>query len=162
MLQLSCSLYCQALQHLPSIYTSWQLALHVLHGSDLSCCVCRNGSATDSLQKLDLVLQLCRSLDIHTEPAKFGNLWIVPLLSWHHASWDLEPDIQGVPNVSALSIADYGACIWPKDGPGTSKSCMFPGGGWQVLCKTVGCISVHVGRLSQVCLSPDHAAHLIV
>ena len=51
---------------------------------------------------------------------RIGNLCIVPVLSWHHASWDTEPDIEGVPNVSALSIADYGACIWPETGPGTS------------------------------------------
>lgn len=71
------------------------------------------------MQKLDLVLQLCDSLNIHTQAVKLGNVLIVPLLSWHHESWDGEPDIQGVPHVSALSIADYGACIWPQNGPGT-------------------------------------------
>lgn len=80
--------------------------------------VCRNGTAENSLQKLHLILQLCRELGIYTSAAKLGGLCIVPLLSWHHSSWDTEPDIQGVPHVSALSIADYGACSWPQTGPG--------------------------------------------
>ena len=84
---------------------------------------CRNGTAQDSLQKLRLILKLCSNLGIHTSPAKLGKLCIVPLLSWHHSSWDMEPDIQGVPHVSALSIADYGACSWPADGPGTATLC---------------------------------------
>lgn len=45
----------------------------------------------------------------------------MPLLSWHHSSWDTEPDIRGVPHVSALSIADYGACSWPQAGPGVNS-----------------------------------------
>lgn len=81
----------------------------------------RNGTAQDSLQKLRLVLQLCKELGIRTSPARLGNLCIVPLLSWHHSSWDTEPDILGVPHVSALSIADYGACSWPQDGPGQGR-----------------------------------------
>ncbi len=88
-------------------------------------CLLRNGTAQDSFQKLQLILQLCQELGIHTTPARLGNLCIVPLLSWHHSSWDKEPDIQGVPHVSALSIADYGACIWPDTGPGTSVSLML-------------------------------------
>lgn len=84
--------------------------------------ICRNGTAENSLQKLRLILQLCQELGVHTSPTKLGNLCIVPLLSWHHASWDTEPDIQGVPNVSALSIADYGACSWPQDGPGLTST----------------------------------------
>ncbi len=92
--------------------------------STLSCLL-RNGTAQDSFQKLQLILQLCQELGIHTAPARLGNLCIVPLLSWHHSSWDKEPDIQGVPHVSALSIADYGACIWPDTGPGISVSRML-------------------------------------
>lgn len=83
--------------------------------------ICRNGTAENSLQKLHLILQLCRELGIHTSAAKLGRLCIVPLLSWHHSSWDTEPDIQGVPHVSALSIADYGACCWPQSGPGMNS-----------------------------------------
>ncbi len=89
-----------------------------LSGQDLRKSVCRNGTAEDSIQKLQLILQLCRDLGVHISPARLGNLCIVPLLSWHHSSWDKEPDIQGVPHVSALSIADYGACTWPQTGPG--------------------------------------------
>jgi len=42
---------------------------------------------TDSLQKFHRVLELCRSLDVRTDPAKIDDgcegLWIVPLLSWY-------------------------------------------------------------------------------
>ena len=40
------------------------------------------------------------------------------LCSWHHQSWDTEPDIPGVPPVSAWTIADYAACKWPHSVPG--------------------------------------------
>lgn len=103
----------------------------------IQACVCRNGTAENSLQKLHLILQLCLELGIYTSPAKLGGLCIYPLLSWHHSSWDTEPDIQGVPHVSALSIADYGACSWPQAGPGmhsehncsawTAIVCLFSG-----------------------------------
>jgi hypothetical protein len=101
-----------------------QCILCNLFATKLSC-LCRNGTAQDSCQKLQLILQLCQELGIHTTPARLGNLCLVPLLSWHHSSWDTEPDIQGVPHVSALSIADYGACIWPDTGPGTSVNRML-------------------------------------
>ena len=84
----------------------------------------RNGTAQDSFEKLQLILQLCKELEILTTPQRLGSLLIVPLLSWHHSSWDTEPDIRGVPHVSALSIADYGACIWPHNGPGTCCTCL--------------------------------------
>lgn len=103
---------------------AFQQCITICLATTLSC-LFRNGTAQDSFQKLQLILQLCQELGIHTTPARLGNLCIVPLLSWHHSSWDKEPDIQGVPHVSALSIADYGACIWPDTGPGTSVSVML-------------------------------------
>jgi predicted phosphodiesterase len=45
------------------------------------------GDCSDSLQKFHRVLQLCRDLDIRTEPVRFddgyGGVWIVPLFSWY-------------------------------------------------------------------------------
>jgi hypothetical protein len=38
--------------------------------------------------------------------------------SWHHQSFDGEADVPGVPPVSAWTIADYGACKWPRSVPG--------------------------------------------
>ena len=39
---------------------------------------------TDSAKKLDLVLDLCRDLGVIVEPTRIGDLWFVPVLSWHH------------------------------------------------------------------------------
>jgi calcineurin-like phosphoesterase family protein len=42
---------------------------------------------SDSLKKFHRVLDLCRSLDVKTEPARlhddYGGVWIVPLFSWY-------------------------------------------------------------------------------
>ena len=41
-------------------------------------------------------------------------LWVVPLLSWHHASFDQEPDMPDMPAMPRLATADYIACRWPS------------------------------------------------
>lgn len=71
----------------------------------------KHGGAKDSLQKLYLVLSLCVQLGVHIVPHRLGNLWIAPLLSWHHKTFDKEQDIPGVP--SYMSVNDYIACEWP-------------------------------------------------
>jgi hypothetical protein len=60
-------------------------AVQVIKFPDLHC---RNDGARNSVEKLCAVLALCRELGVCVEPARIGNLWIVPLWSWHHASWD--------------------------------------------------------------------------
>ena len=45
----------------------------------------RHGGASDSVQKLQRVLELCRRLGVHTEPRLIGpRLLLAPLHSWHH------------------------------------------------------------------------------
>lgn len=78
----------------------------------------RNGGAADSVAKLDVVLQLCQRLGVHTSPAQLGALWVAPVLSWHHKGWDEEPDVPGMPRASAMTIADYAACHWQPSIPG--------------------------------------------
>jgi hypothetical protein len=71
---------------------------------------------TDSITKLQYILDYCHNQlpNVHTAPNLIGNsLWIVPLMSWHHQSFDREPDIPGIPAPSALTVADYAACIFP-------------------------------------------------
>ncbi|KAK9829451.1 hypothetical protein WJX72_005956 [[Myrmecia] bisecta] len=97
-----------------------------VRGSDTG----RNGGALDSLQKLRLVLDLCRELGVHSSPQRLGAVWVVPLLSWHHQSFDREPDIPGVPRVSAWSIVDYSACRWPDSVPGASQPGSRELAGW--------------------------------
>lgn len=65
----------------------------------------RNEGATDSLEKLEVVLRACDEMGVHTRPHKIGCFWLVPLLSWHHKSFDTEPDIPGIPVVSPWVIS---------------------------------------------------------
>lgn len=75
----------------------------------------------DSLSKLHRILELCRKLGVVTEPRRLGGhagahaVWVSPLLSWHHRSFDTEPDIQGwkVPRAEDTMV-DYKRCRFPK------------------------------------------------
>ena len=76
--------------------------------------------AADSVAKLDAVLSLCDALGVRTQPALVGAgpnatpLWVCPLLSWYHAEFDTEPelDVIAVPPSYAI-MADFRACRWP-------------------------------------------------
>jgi hypothetical protein len=49
----------------------------------------------DSQGKLRRLVEICEELGVRTRPAKVGPVWVVPLWSWYHASWDREPDVPG-------------------------------------------------------------------
>ncbi|MEW5298995.1 MAG: hypothetical protein WDW36_002056 [Sanguina aurantia] len=70
---------------------------------------------THSAAKLRAVLSLCDELHVHTRPAVVAGLTVVPLLSWHHKSFDTEPDIPGIPAATRLTIMDYARCAWVMD-----------------------------------------------
>ncbi len=73
-------------------------------------------TSKNSLEKLQRILALCDKLQVHTTPRKIDNsVWIAPLHSWHHKSFDTDPDIPDIPAASTLTIADYAACTWPPD-----------------------------------------------
>lgn len=79
-------------------------------------------SSADSIQKLQEVLRLCDELGVITNPTKVSSdLWIVPLIAWHHGSWDTEPDVPYVPVAGKMTIGDYSKCVWPETVPGHSK-----------------------------------------
>ena len=68
---------------------------------------------TGKLRRLE---ELCASLGVHTRPARVGGVWVVPLLSWYHASFDAEPDIEGarpVDQVRAAARAPWSCCGSP-------------------------------------------------
>ena len=76
----------------------------------------------DSLTKLHGLLALCARLGICTHPAKIGEasveggtVWVCPLLSWHHQTFDTEPEVEGwaVPS-AAQTMTDYRACRFPS------------------------------------------------
>ncbi|KAK2080575.1 hypothetical protein QBZ16_000429 [Prototheca wickerhamii] len=65
----------------------------------------------DSLVKLQLVRDTCARLGVHTSPACVGGVWVFPLLSWYHASWDREPDLPGAIPIEKVMM-DFHACTW--------------------------------------------------
>lgn len=100
----------------------------------------------DSLAKLEAVLSLCETCGVRTKPflllpsdgddgddiddgddnierdeteteTETGGVWIVPVLAWHHASFDYEPDIP--PSVKVVPppekvMSDFRLCAWPS------------------------------------------------
>ncbi|KAF5842687.1 hypothetical protein DUNSADRAFT_5763 [Dunaliella salina] len=77
----------------------------------------------DSVAKLRAVIEVCAQLPgVYCTPIRLGQLVLAPTYSWHHQSWDQEPDIPGnlVPRASKLTIGDYVKCAWPPEisGPG--------------------------------------------
>lgn len=74
----------------------------------------------DSEQKLQQVLRLCDSLDIHTQPLKAGGCWIIPLFSWYDstsaAAIAEHPELEG--------WADFYLCRWPQN-MGSSVAAFF-------------------------------------
>jgi predicted phosphodiesterase len=72
-----------------------------------------------SVDKFFQIQELCETLGIHTQPAQIGGVWIVPLLSWYQASFDV--DNSG--DVRELSgWADFYRCRWP---PGVEEVAEF-------------------------------------
>ncbi|EFJ47257.1 hypothetical protein VOLCADRAFT_105217 [Volvox carteri f. nagariensis] len=68
----------------------------------------------DSLEKLAVVMEVCEQLGVWVTPVRLGRLVVLPLLAWHHKTFDTEPDIPGIPRASALTISDYARSIWPE------------------------------------------------
>ena len=76
-----------------------------------------------SIEKLQRVRDMCRECDIHTLPKWFAlpntsrRLFVVPILSWYHASFDTEPDIDHLASVLPRvqnAMTDFRACQWPS------------------------------------------------
>ena len=55
----------------------------------------RSDSAAPSAGKLRKIEELCTAAGVHTRPRLVGGVWVVPLLSWYHSTWDREPDVDG-------------------------------------------------------------------
>lgn len=79
-----------------------------------------SGDSFDSLGKHERVRELCAELGVHTAPKRLGGengrpFWVVPTLSYHHAAFDTEPDIDHieVPPYSRV-MSDFRRCRWPE------------------------------------------------
>ena len=49
-----------------------------------------------------MIKNLCNELGVHTEPLCISGVWIAPIYSWYHASFDREPDLPGAPAVEKV------------------------------------------------------------
>eukprot|EP00916_Digyalum_oweni_P021973 GHVL01036417.1.p1 GENE.GHVL01036417.1~~GHVL01036417.1.p1 ORF type:complete len:317 (+),score=45.92 GHVL01036417.1:98-1048(+) len=78
---------------------------------------------SDSWEKMQWIVKECKGIDVQTSPQKIelpsnkgktSSLWIVPIYSWHHKSFDTEPDLTEiiVPDVENV-MSDYRHCKWP-------------------------------------------------
>jgi predicted phosphodiesterase len=65
----------------------------------------------DSVQKFRAVLDACESVGVRTRPARAGGVWVVPLFSWYHASFDVH-DEAVVEELEGWT--DYHICRWPQ------------------------------------------------
>lgn len=55
---------------------------------------------------------------MRTRPACVcGGIWVVPILSWYHSSFDTEPDITGWSGIPPIEEAmmDFKVCKWPEE-----------------------------------------------
>ena len=49
-----------------------------------------------------MIKNLCHELGVLTEPMRISGVWIAPIYSWYHASFDREPDLPGAPAVEKV------------------------------------------------------------
>ncbi|PON53601.1 Calcineurin-like phosphoesterase domain, apaH type [Trema orientale] len=70
----------------------------------------------NSLEKLNKLIDACRTLGVEINPKVIEDLGIVPLFSWYHESFDKEKDIPNI-RVPSLEMAckDFYACKWPRE-----------------------------------------------
>ena len=66
----------------------------------------------DSIKKFELVLKLCDELNVSTKPARFDDVWVVPLFSWYDGVFDGETNDE---NSAKLAWVDFHLCKWPQE-----------------------------------------------
>ncbi|KAL7532744.1 hypothetical protein ACHAWF_004225 [Thalassiosira exigua] len=103
---------------------------------------CEGDGCETSLDKLVKILELCDEEEVHFGPVRCGDrasrsddvnnssgsvggerdggvdgrgLWVIPLLSWHAPSFDVEPDVEGWAGIPPARkvVADYRRTRWP-------------------------------------------------
>lgn len=94
-----------------------------------------NREARDSLAKYKEVMLLAEKRTVHTTPLRVSNsattasrddkgrgVWVIPIQSWYHASWDTEPVLTNPDYTRAQQVipfskmwSDFSMCSWPSD-----------------------------------------------
>ncbi len=69
-----------------------------------------------------MIKSLCHELGVRTEPAKVGGVWIAPIYSWYHASFDREPDVPGAPAVEKVMLC--ACCLYSQRVSGSNSACL--------------------------------------
>lgn len=68
--------------------------------------------AYDSIGKLRHLREICDELGVLHRPTQLPEgIWIVPIWSWYHASFDKEPDVLGATPIEKIMM-DFHACSW--------------------------------------------------
>lgn len=74
----------------------------------------KQNTSSNSLEKLDNLLQLCENLSVHTTPARVNDIYIVPLLSWYDSSLAKDdPPLSDQDNELLKGWSDTLFCKWP-------------------------------------------------
>ncbi len=68
-------------------------------------------AAYDSLEKLRMVQEMCRRINVETKPVETDGLWVVPLLSWYEPAFDSDDDDRDLEELEGW--ADFYFCKWP-------------------------------------------------
>ncbi|QDZ19663.1 metallo-dependent phosphatase [Chloropicon primus] len=66
-----------------------------------------------SIDKLHEVFNLCKRIGVEYRAKKISGVWLIPVLSWYHASWDREADWANTLPPNKV-MADFRACKWPE------------------------------------------------
>jgi hypothetical protein len=69
------------------------------------------GEAYDSMEKLRRIQEMCRRIDVETNPVKVDGLWLVPLFSWYDREFDSDGDDRDLEELEGW--ADFYFCKWP-------------------------------------------------
>ena len=75
-----------------------------------------DGTFHTSIEKLEWCLATCKRLGVRTEPTRLegagGAVWVVPLYSWYHFSFDGQSTPESR-DLSRKGFTDYTSCTWP-------------------------------------------------
>jgi len=74
----------------------------------------KSDGCKDSIEKLHKVEALCSELGIRTKPGYVAGIYIVPIISWYHTTFDSDPDVvdESLAPVEK-SLMDFHFCKWP-------------------------------------------------